>query len=69
MGKESFRSLRFHLRMWRVVQKKNREIRKRDEIIRDLRRRIFFSEYKDAVVEEIEAKGVLPRGRTRRAGL
>ncbi|GEM_PF-4975755 len=69
MGKESFRSLRFHLRMWRVVQKKNREIRKRDEIIRDLRRRIFFSEYKDAVVEEIEAKGVLPHGRTRRAGL
>ncbi|OGM97948.1 MAG: hypothetical protein A2735_00955 [Candidatus Yanofskybacteria bacterium RIFCSPHIGHO2_01_FULL_41_21] len=77
MGKESFRSLRFHLRIWRIVQRKNREIRRRDVLIRELqeerdaivrklRRQIFFLEHR-IPVSELKEKGVPIHDRAPRA--
>lgn len=76
MGKDFFRSLRFHIRILRMVQKKNREIRRRDALIRELqeerdaiarkfRRQIFFLEHRIAV-SELREKGIPIHDRTPR---
>lgn len=62
------RSLKFYFWLIDLIRQKNRELRERDETIRDLRRKLFFYKH-GTVVADLQAKGIEPYGDRQRAGL
>lgn len=75
MTEKFLNNMRSRFRMWRLIQRKNREIKERDAIIRDLtrehrvavqklRREILRLQYLKTLAD-LERKGIQPHGERR----